>query len=97
MKNPALPNGLDLKRPSASRAGDGGSKKFSAENPAQPIDIPRFGREDPRKSKEIQGNPTLLKRISEAKWRRFKKTQTDRPDLRPGLARASSTCGASAR
>jgi hypothetical protein len=32
-------------------------KKLSAENPAQPIDKSRFGRENPRKSKEFQ--PTV--------------------------------------
>jgi hypothetical protein len=33
---------------------DRAQEKSSAENPAQPIDITRFGRENPRKSKEIE-------------------------------------------
>jgi hypothetical protein len=34
-------------------------KKLLRVYPAQPMDKSRFGRENPRKSKEIQGNPTL--------------------------------------
>jgi hypothetical protein len=53
MNNPALPKGLDRRsRPGFSP--QEGHENFSAENPAQPIDKSRFGRENPRKSKEFQ-------------------------------------------
>ena len=50
MNNPAPPNGLDS-RPFRLLGEPGVSKKFFAENRAQPIDKSRFGRENPRKSK----------------------------------------------
>jgi hypothetical protein len=38
------------RRPAAAK----GARNFCAEDPAQPIEKSRFGRENPRKSKEIQ-------------------------------------------
>jgi hypothetical protein len=75
----------NLALPKASTAGtrsgfspQEGHENFSAENLAQPIDITRFGRENPRKSKEIQGIPTLINGVFAAKWAGPKKTQIDR-------------------
>ena len=59
MNNPALPNGLDLRSLAFgfSRQ-DKAQEKTSSENAAQPIDITRFGRENPRKSKLFQPSKT---------------------------------------
>jgi hypothetical protein len=49
---------------------------FSAENLAQPIEKARFGRENPRISKDIQGNPTAITWCFSGKQALTKKTQT---------------------
>jgi hypothetical protein len=54
MNNPALPMASTAEARSGFSRQDRAQEKTSAENPAQPIDIYRFGRENPRKSKEIQ-------------------------------------------
>jgi hypothetical protein len=54
MNNLALPNGSITGAPSGFSRQEKAQEKISAENPAQPIDITRFGRENPRKSMEIQ-------------------------------------------
>jgi hypothetical protein len=77
MNNPALPNGLGLKRAFRLFVRARTCEKLSAENPAQPIDKFRFGRENPRKSKEIQRSEAG---VFSAKQRGAKKIQMTRPD-----------------
>jgi hypothetical protein len=81
MDNPMLPPGLDRRLLSRrlSAPGKKAARKFVPQNPAQPIDKSRFGRENPRKSKEIQPSKVW---VFEAKQPRPKKTQTDRTDQR---------------
>ena len=74
MNNPALPNRLDS-RAFRLLGRAGGHEKFFAENPAQPIDKSRFGRENPRKSKLFQPPKAG---VFAAKWGGAKKTQDDR-------------------
>src|ERR1700722_10708583 len=81
MNNPALPHGSTAgARRGASQRREKAREKFFREKAANPIEKSRFGRE---KSKETQ---PLTSGGFAAKERRAKKTQTDRPDLRPAIS-----------